>query len=161
MPTPEPVHVAPLYVERLSIRARWWAVVIVIALFGSTELFAGFSGRVVAVVLAAVLVPTLVLLGLAGRTTLRVDAEGVHVGGQTLEFAQLDSVQALDAHETRLLLGPQADPSARLVVRGYIREAVVLRPLGAGPVPYWVVSTRHPHEVIAAVEQAARVTPAR
>ena len=161
MPTPEPVYVAPLYVERLSIRARWWAVVIVIALFGSSELFAGFNGRIIAIVVAAVLIPTLVLLALAGRATLRVDTGGLHAAGQTLTFDELDSVQALDAQETRLMLGPQADPSARLVVRGYIREAVLIRPVDTSTVPYWVVSTRHPDRVIAAVEQAAKATPAR
>ena len=156
MPTP-----TPLYVERLSIRARWWVVVILIALFGSSELFAGFNGRVIAIVVAAVLVPTVTLLTLAGRTKLRVDGDGIHVGGQTLPFDEMDSVQALDAQETRLMLGPQADPAARLVVRGYIREAVLIRPLEGGSVPYWLVSTRHPQQVIAAVEQAARATPAR
>ena len=156
MPTPQPV-----YVERLSIRARWWAVVLVIALFGSTELFAGFDGRVIAIVVAAVLVPTAVLLSLAGRTRLRVDADGIHAGAQTLPFGELDSVQALDAQQTRLMLGPQADPAARLIVRGYIREAVLVRPLETEPVPYWLVSTRHPQQVIQAVEQATRATPAR
>jgi hypothetical protein len=153
-----------LYVERLSIRARYWALVIVIALFGSSELFAGFNGRIIAIVVISVLLPTITLLALAGRTTLRVDADGLHAGGQTLGYDEIDSVQALDPHETRLLLGPEADPSARLVVRGYIREAVVVRPLSGatgGPVPYWVVSTRHPQQVIDAVEQAARVSPAR
>jgi len=151
---------APLYVERLSIRARWWAVVIVMALFASSELFAGFNGRVVAIVVAAVLLPTIVLLAMAGRTTLRVDADGFHAGGGTLTYDEIDTAQALDAQETRLLLGPQADPSARLVVRGYIREAVLVRPL-EGTVPYWLVSTRRPQQVIAALDQAARVTPAR
>lgn len=151
----------PVYVERLSIRARWWAVVLVIAGFGSTELFAGFSGRVIAVVLTAVLVPTVVLLALAGRTTLRVDATGVHAGGHRLPFDRMDSAQALDAHQTRLMLGPEADPSARLVIRGYIREAVLLRPLEGADVPYWLVSTRRPQQVIDAIEQAARAIPAR
>jgi len=155
----------PLYVERLSIRARWWAVVIGIALFGSSELFAGFNGRIIAIVLVAALVPTITLLALAGRITVRVDAEGLHAGGHTLRFDEIDTVQALDANETRQMLGPQADPAARLVVRGYIREAVVVRPLSASPggvpVPYWLVSTRRPQQLIAAVEQAARATPAR
>jgi hypothetical protein len=143
-----------LYVERLSIRARWWAVVLTIALVGSSELFAGFNGRVIAIVVAAVVVPTVVLLTLAGRTVLRVDADGIDVGGERMRFEEMDSVQALDAQETRLMLGPQADPAARLVVRGYIREAVVIRPTDAGK-PYLLVSTRHPQDVIAAVERAA------
>jgi hypothetical protein len=148
-----------VYVERLSIRARWWVIVLVIALFGSSELFAGFDGRVIAIVVAAVVVPTVVLLAFAGRTVLRVDADGIHVAGASMPFAEMDSVQALDRQETRLMLGPQADPAARLVVRGYIPASVIIRPLDTGR-PYWLVSTRHPQEVIAAVEQAARATPA-
>jgi hypothetical protein len=148
-----------VYVERLSIRARWWVIVLVIALFGSSELFAGFDGRVIAIVVAAVVVPTVVLLAFAGRTVLRVDADGIHVAGASMPFAEMDSVQALDRQETRLMLGPQADPAARLVVRGYIPASVIIRPLDTGR-PYWLVSTRHPPEVIAAVEQAARATPA-
>jgi len=152
------MYVAPAYVERLSIKPRWWAVVLAVAVFGSSELFAGFDGRVIAVVAAAVLVPTIVLLTLAGRTVLRVDAAGIHVGSATMSFDEMDSVQALDPAATRLMLGPQADPSARLFVRGYIREAVLVRPLDPTPTPYWLVSTRRPDAVIAAVEQAARAS---
>jgi hypothetical protein len=148
--------VAPVYVERLSIKPRWWAVVLAVALFGSSELFAGFGGRVIAVVVAAVVVPTVVLLTLASRTVLRVDTDGIHVGGATMSYDEMDSVEALDPPTTRLTLGPQADPAARLFVRGYIREAVLIRPRNPTPTPYWLVSTRHPTDVISAVEQAAR-----
>lgn len=156
MPAP-----SPLYVERLSVRARWWVVVLAIAAFGSVELFAGFGAPVIAVVLAAVFVPTLLLLALTGRTRIVVDDDGIHVGGQTMGYEDMESVEALDAARTRLVLGPEADPSARLFVRGYIREAVLVRPLRAEPVPYWLVSTRHPQQVIAAVERAARASLAR
>lgn len=152
---------APLYVERLSVRARWWVVVLAIALFGSAELFAGFGGRVIAIVVAVVVVPTVTMLTLTGRTVLRVDHEGLHVGSATMTYEDMESVEALDAPATRLLLGPQADPTARLFVRGYIRQAVVVRPLHGEPAPYWLVSTRHPQQVIAAVEQAARATLGR
>jgi len=151
----------PLYVERLGVRARWWVVVIAIAVFGSAELFAGFDGRIIAIVTAVVVVPTVVLLALSGRTVLRVDHVGLHVGGATMTYDEMESVEALDAPATRLLLGPQADPAARLFIRGYIREAVVVRPMRSEPVPYWVVSTRHPQRVIAAVEQAARASLGR
>lgn len=160
MPASPAGYVEALYVERLSIRARWWAVVLAIALFGSSELFAGFDGRIIAIVVAAVVVPTIVLLTLAGRTVLRVDAAGIHAGGTTIGFDEIDSVQALDAQETRLMLGPQADPAARLVVRGYIREAIIVRPVDQSAA-YWLVSTRHPQDVIAAVERAARASPDR
>lgn len=159
MPARPDVYVAPAYAERLSIKARWWIVVLAVALFGASELFAGFDGRVIAIVVAAVVVPTVVLLALAGRTVLRVDAAGIHVGSATMSFDEMDSVQALDAPTTRLMLGPQADPSARLFVRGFIRESVLIRPRDPRPVPYWLVSTRRPDAVIAAVETAARANP--
>ena len=158
MPARPAIYVAPIYVERLSIKARWWGVVIAVALFGSSELFAGFDGRVIAVVIAAVLVPTIVLLTLAGRTVLRVDPDGIHVGTATMSFDDMDSVEGLNPAETRLMLGPNADPSARLFVRGYIRESVLVRPRDPQPTPYWLVSTRRPDAVIAAVEQAARAS---
>ena len=161
MPARSDVYVAPAYVERLSVRPRWWIVVLAVALFGSSELFAGFDGRVIAVVVAAVVVPTVALLAMAGRTVLRVDAAGIHVGSATMSFDEMDSVQALDAPTTRLMLGPKADPAARLFVRGYIRESVLVRPLHPDPVPYWLVSTRRPDLVIAAVETAAQATPDR
>jgi len=150
--------VPPIYVERLAVRARWWVVVIAIALFGSAELFAGFDGRIIAIVVVVVLVPTVTLLTLSSRTVLRVDHVGLHVGGATMTYDDMESVEALDAAATRLLLGPQADPAARLFIRGYIREAVLVRLMRSEPIPYWLVSTRHPGEVIAAVEQAARAT---
>ena len=146
----------PRYVERLGVRARWWVVVIAIALGGSSELFAGFAWPVIVVVVAAVLVPTVGLLAWAGRTKLIVDTHGLTVAGQTMSFDDMESVEGLDPQRTRLLLGPDADPAARLVVRGYIREAVMVRPLRSQPTPYWLVSTRHPADVIAAVEKAAR-----
>src|SRR5436305_7719772 len=103
------------YVERLSVRARWWVVVVLVALGGSAELFAGFAWGVIAVVVAAVLLPTLVLLAWAGRTRLVVTGDGITAAGQTMPFDEMESVEGLDARRTRLLLGPEADPTARLV----------------------------------------------
>lgn len=160
MPPTAPVHVGPLYAERLAVKARWWVVVLAVALFGSLELFAGFGGPVIAVVVTAVVVPTVVVLAVTGRLVLRVDPVGIHVGRESMTFEEMDSVEALDAAATRLALGPQADPAARLFVRGYIREAVRIRPLVADRTPYWLVSTRRPAQVIAAVEQAARANRA-
>lgn len=152
---------APAYAERLGIRARWWLVVLAIALFGSAELFAGFSGRVVVIVLAAFLVPTVALLASASFLVLTVDGTGIHAGRLHVGYDEIASVEALDGPQTRLRLGPEADPTARLAVRGYIRESVLVRPLDNRGIPYWLISTRHPQRVIAAVEQAARASLGR
>ena len=151
----------PFYSERLGVRARWWVVVLLIAAASSAELFAGFNIQVAIAILAMVLVPTAGLLAYAGRTVVRVDSLGLHVGKDTMPFDQMESVEGLDPAATRRLLGPEADPTARLFIRGYIDQAVLVRPLHSHREPYWLVSTRHPQQLIAAVEQAARATPAR
>jgi hypothetical protein len=147
---------ADLYVERLSVRGRWWLVVLAMAVFGSVEISAGLGWTVAVIALVGVLIPTVALLAGVGRATVRVDAGGVHAGRQTMNYDDMESVEVLDAAQTRLQLGLRADPSAHLVVRGYIPTSVLIRPLRAEPVPYWLLSSRHPQQLLAAVEQAAR-----
>jgi hypothetical protein len=145
-----------LYVERLTVRPIWWVVALAIALGAASELAAGFSWPVGLVALAVAVVPTVGVLVVLSRLTVRVDRRGLHAGGRTMTYDEMESVEALDAGRTKAQAGPAADPAAFLVFRGYIRESVLVRPLDARPVPYWLVSTRHPAQVVAAVEQAAR-----
>lgn len=146
-----------MYVERLSVRRRWWVVVLAIAVLGTLEVSAGFSWKVGLIVLAVMVAPAVAILVAMSRLSLRVDSSGLHAGGETMAFEDMESVEALDAAATRLQIGPRADPSARLVFRGFIPSSVLVRPLSSSsPAPYWLVSTRHPQQVVAAVERAAR-----
>jgi hypothetical protein len=70
------------------------------------------------------------------------------------------SVQPLDREATRLRLGPQADPAAKTVVRGWVGSSVMMRLSNPHPVPYWVVSTRHPEELAAAIKSERTATRA-
>ena len=144
------------YVERLTVRPVWWVVALTVAVLGAGELAAGFDWRVGLVVLAVAAAPTVAVLTVLSRLTVRVDAVGIHAGGRTMTYDEMESVEALDAKQTKAQAGPAADPAAYLVFRGYIREAVVVRPLDPRPVPYWLVSTRRPAQIVAAVERAAR-----
>jgi DUF3093 family protein len=89
-------------------------------------------------------------------------------------------VSALDEAQTRSLRGPRGDPAAFVVIRPYLRRAVyveVVRPAAESTRgqqrmrwhgfrrraevvsppehrPYWLVSTRHPAELAAAIEGA-------
>jgi hypothetical protein len=56
-----------------------------------------------------------------------------------------------------LRLGPQADPGAHVVFRGWVGESVLVTPLDRSVTPYWLVSTRRPDELLAAIERIARV----
>lgn len=145
-----------VYVERLTVRPIWWAVALAVAVLGAAELAAGFHWRVGLIALAVALAPTLSVLAVLSRLTIRVDGRGLHAGGRTMTYDEMESVEALDRKRTKAQAGPAADPAAFLVFRGYVGESVLVRPLDARPVPYWLVSTRHPQQVVAAVERAAR-----
>jgi len=154
-----PLAVPPdpaVYVERLTVRPIWWAVALAIALLGAAELAAGFHWRVGLLALVVALAPTVSILVVLSRLTVRVDARGIHAGGRTMTYDEMESVEALDAKQTKEQVGPAADPAAFLVFRGYIGESVLIRPLDPRPVPYWLVSTRAPRRIVAAVEGAAR-----
>ena len=145
-----------VYVERLTVRPIWWAVALTISVLGAGELAAGFRWQIGLIALVVALAPTVSVLAILSRLTIRVDARGIHAGGRTMTYDEMESVEALDRKQTKVQAGPGADPAAHLVFRGYVAESVVVRPLAPRPVPYWLVSTRHPQHIVAAVERAAR-----
>lgn len=150
---------APEFTERLSVPKRWWLIAFVGVAIGGAEVFAGFTWQVAVIVYTVLGVPVLVLLITMGRAVIRVDADGLHAGGRTLPLADIAAARPLDARETRHRAGPGADPAAHTVTRGFIRESVLIRPSGDDPTPYWLVSTRHPDRLVAALARAGAVTP--
>jgi hypothetical protein len=145
-----------VYVERLTVRPIWWVVALAVALLAAGELAAGFNWRIGLLALVTAIAPTVTVLTLLGRLTVRVDGSGIHAGGRTMTYDEMESVEALDAKRTKAQAGPAADPAAFLAFRGYVRESVLVRPLDPRPVPYWLISTRHPQQIVAAVERSAR-----
>lgn len=89
----------------------------------------------------------------------------LRVARAVLELAYVGDVRALDAADAAARTGPDADARAHLVLRSHTKTAVELTlDDPADPVPYWVVSTRHPLRLAEAVRAAlttgsARVTP--
>jgi hypothetical protein len=58
--------------------------------------------------------------------------------------------------------GPRLDARAWLVIRGWIDPVVRVDLNDANdPSPYWLVSTRRPDDLIAAIEEAKRRTPGK
>jgi hypothetical protein len=146
---PNPARNAPIYAERLSVPGRWWLIATAGVAVGGAEVWAGFSWRVIAVVYAAMAIPVAALLWKIGSTTVTVDADGLHAGGRTLALADMSAAAVLDRDETRRWLGPGADPAAHVVARGFVHRALLIRPVEPAGTPYWLVSTRHPEELLA------------
>lgn len=143
-----------MFAERLTIPARWWLITLVGVVVAGAELFGGFGWRVGVVVYAALGVPMVALLLSMGRTMVRVDAEGLHAGGSLLPATDIAAATVLDGPQTRLRLGPRADPRAYVVARGFIKQSVEVAPLDERAVPYWLVSTRRPDELVEALRSA-------
>ncbi len=60
----------------------------------------------------------------------------------------------LDAEQTRRRAGVEADARAHLVLRPYVSTAVeITLDDPADPVPYWLVSTRRPEALAAALDR--------
>jgi DUF3093 family protein len=144
----------PTHDERLRVPWTWWPVVLAIVLFGALEVGAGFSFVVLVPVAVFLFGFFIVPLILSGRTRVQLRDGVIIAGKQELPVMQVTSITALNRSETRLRLGPQADPAAHTVVRGWIGPSVMLGLANPDPVPYWVLSTRHPEELASAIKQS-------
>ena len=59
------------------------------------------------------------------------------------------------ADKAALLRGPRADPAAHLFLRPYVKRAVYVGVADPSDgVPYWLISTRHPDRLAAALGDA-------
>jgi hypothetical protein len=144
-----------VYRERLGVPASWWlAGALCVFIFG-TLTWAGFTvaiGIDVYLGLGALVASALLIWG---AVVIEVTASELRVGSQRLALSEVSEVSALDVDQTTALRGPRADAAAYLLVRPYLPESVYVavagRPAGR---PYWLIGTRHPAELAAAIETA-------
>ena len=149
-PTPAPPDAG--YAERLTVPWWWWLAATALAALLAAEIWLGATG-VRAWLPFAVLLP-LVVAGLwwLGRIRLAVTAGELRVDDARLPVRFVADAIAIDASGKRELLGVGSDPLAFVVQRPWIGGAVqVLLDDPADPTPYWVVSSRRPVELAAAV----------
>lgn len=142
----------PPYVETLRVPLRWWAVA---TMFHASTLLAFLVAGLG--VWAFVLGGSMLAANLAvfvgyGGVTVQVADGHLTAGRARIPLSLLADPQALDAAEVRAALGVDADARAYLLVRPYVRRAVMVRVTDpADPTPYWLVSSRHPRTLAAAL----------
>jgi hypothetical protein len=147
-----------VYAERLGAPVSWWLVVTAcVALLGTT-LWAGLSVTVAIVIYAGLESVCALALFAWGNASIEVTATELRAGSERLPLDMIESVTALDAAQTRALRGPRADPAAYMLVRPYLSRAVYVAVAGQ---PYWLIGTRRPGELAAAVERAAGASQLR
>lgn len=143
--------------ERLTVPWRWWlgafaVVAVLTAPFGVGAL--GLPGWAAAfLVLAAA---TGVALWWLGRLRVAVVNGELRVDDARLPVRFVADTIPLGPHGRRELLGPAADPLAFVVQRPWVRPAAqILLDDPADPTPYWLISTRHPDRLAAALRHRA------
>ena len=143
------------YAERLWVPWWVWLLALVVASIAAAEVYLGAPGPL-SWLPYAVLVPATVagLLAL-GRLRVAVAGDELWVDDAHLPVRLIADVVSLDTAGRRQLLGPLAAPHAFVVQRPWIRGTVqVVLDDPADPTPYWVVSTRHPGALAAAIRAA-------
>ena len=84
-----------------------------------------------------------------------VDQTMLRVCRASIELGYLGEIRSLDATEARRRRGPEADARAYLVLRPYILTAVEVGLDDADdPAPYWLLSSRRPRVLAAALQRA-------
>lgn len=147
-----------LYRERLSAPPMWWVGGMITMVPYGALIWTGENLAITTLVFAALIAVTAAFLINWGRVTIEVSPGELRAADATLPLATAGEVRALDEAQARALRGPRADPGAHVLIRPYLRYAVYVEVTGPAPaVPYWLIMTRHPAELAAAIERSRPV----
>jgi hypothetical protein len=148
------------YDERLSPPVWLWLVGASLVLLLAFSFYAALGpagGGPVLLVFGTGLIWVLV----RSAAVVRIDDGVLTAGRARIPVRLLGRVEALDADRARAVRGPESDPAAYHVIRGWVPagvRAVVTDP--QDPTPYWFVASRRPAELAAAIEAARAADPA-
>ena len=140
------------YAETLRVPLRWWALT---TSFDVAVLVAFAVALPLSVAVAAVaglaLLSTVWFLRYGGARVVVTDRT-FRAGRARIPLTLLADPRALDGEETWQAAGPGADARAYLLLRPYLRGSVMVQLRDpADPTPYWLVSSRRPVELAAAL----------
>lgn len=102
--------------------------------------------------IAFVLVSTIFIVA---SKTLSVEGDKLIAGRANIAAEHIGAITELDADELRVAIGRRLDARAFLVVNGWIHKGLKIEITDPeDPTPYWVITTRRPAELRAALENA-------
>ncbi|MCW2835359.1 MAG: hypothetical protein JWN68_3312 [Nocardioides sp.] len=150
------------FAERLSVPLRWWVQ-------GTMMVATLWLALVVAVPLTVAWVVTGLALAVLSALFVSYGAARVSVGDGVLRAGRaqiatdhLGAVTPLDPEAMRLQAGRDADARAFLLLRPYVKRGVrVDLHDPSDPAPYWLISSRHPDRLAAALAASAPSSPQR
>ena len=141
------------YRERLHVPLAWWLLAVPTVLILGATLYAGLAEPWPVIIMAGLTAVCVALLIAIGLATVEVRDGSLRAGKAALPLTSVTEVVTLDENQTTRLRGPRADPAAHLYSRPFLKESVYLAVAPSGTAPYWLIGTRHPAELAAAVDR--------
>jgi len=158
------------YAEQLRTPWWWYLAAVGVALLLAAEFGVALPDRLAWIPLVVLLPLGVLFVWRLSSGRIAVAGGIVRAGPRSVAVADVEQAIDLTATELRRLVGRHGDPLAFTYIRSWIGPGVqlVLRPTAAPaadpatdaapgeryPEPYWVLSTRHPDRVLAALHSA-------
>ncbi|HLU54937.1 MAG TPA: DUF3093 domain-containing protein [Pseudonocardia sp.] len=151
-PTPPATSGTPRFDERLSVPLWWYLPALGLGVLLGAEVHMGYPG-LRSWIGYAIAIPLCVgaLLWL-GHVRVRVVDGELRAGEARLPLRHVGRVDVVPRERKQQALGPELDPAAFLLHRAWIGPVVRIEVTDPdSDVPYWVVSTRDPDALVAAL----------
>lgn len=151
----------PGYRERLTPSPAVWVATLPIAASSGLVVLTLLGGLWAALVAVVAMVAAVAVL-LRGSAVIAVGDGVLRADPAHIPVHLLGAVRELDAEQKRLLRGPRSDARAFWCQRGWLRTGVAIEIADPGdPAPYWLLSSRHPDRLAAAIRSAKQAATAR
>lgn len=149
------------YSERLHVPLRWWVQgTMLIASFWLALLVAIEEPWLLPWIITAAVLALMAGLFVSYGATIEVRDGVLRAGRAHIDLSYVGEVEPLDVDPTRRMAGVEADARAHLLLRPYLKRSVKVHLNDPDDVtPYWLLHTRHPRELAAAITAAAKATP--
>lgn len=152
------MSLTPAYAERLGVPLRWWVQGTMLVAMLWLAVAVAAPVLVAWLVTAVALVMLVFCLWAYGNARIVVGGGQLRAGRAHIEARHIGTATPLDAEQTRRTAGVDADARAYLVLRPYLKRAVKVEITDpADPAPYWLVCTRRPEELAAALNALTHV----
>lgn len=147
-------HCPAEHAERLWPAAWVWVTCLLVAASAGLIVL-GVLGVGVAIVVAVVAMAAAAAALAATSVVVAVGGGELRAGRAHVPVSVIGRVRALDPAAMSALRGREADTRAYLCQRGWIARGVLVEITDPhDPVPYWLVSSRTPQRLVAALESA-------
>lgn len=139
--------------ERLYVTWWIWPLPLLAAALLAAEVHMGFPGVRSWLPYVILLPLTVVLIVRMGSTKVEVSGGELRAGDAHIPLDLLGEAEIIPPEDRRKAMGPHLDPAAYVVHRGWVKPLVRVRVTDPDdPTPYWMISTRRPDELVAAIK---------